>query len=43
MKFGGSGVSKEDIVDMIVENAKEAIMNIIQQEIMEEGEGAYEF
>ena len=43
MKFGGSGVSKEDIVDMIVENAKGAIMNILQQEIMEEGEGAYEF
>lgn len=43
MKVGGSGVSKEDIVDVIVENAKGVIMDILRQEIMEEGEGAYEF
>lgn len=44
MKVGGSGgVSKEDVVGILLENVKDALMNIIQQEILEEGDMAYEF
>lgn len=43
MKVGGSGVSKEDIVTVLVENVKGVLMDILQQEIMEEGEMSYEF
>ena len=39
----GSGVSKEKIVDAMMENLRDVFMNIVQQEIIEEGEGAYEF
>lgn len=38
-----SGVSKEKIVDAMMENLRDVFMNIVQQEIIEEGEGAYEF
>lgn len=43
MRVGGNGVSKEDIVNVLMENVKDALMNIVQQEIIEEGEFAYEF
>ncbi|MCD8150603.1 MAG: phage tail tape measure protein [Clostridiales bacterium] len=39
----GSGVTKEDVWDMMVGNLKEVFMNIVQQEIMEEGDLSYEF
>ena len=44
MKVGGSsGVSKEDVVSILIENVKDALMNILQQEILEEGDMSYEF
>jgi SLT domain-containing protein len=43
MKVGGNGVSKEDIVNVLMDNVKDALMGIIQQEIIEEGDMAYEF
>ena len=43
IKVSGSGVSKEKIVDAMMENLRDVFMNIVQQEIIEEGEGAYEF
>lgn len=43
MKVGGSGVSKEDIVNVLMENMRGVLMNILQQEILEEGEMSYEF
>lgn len=36
-------MSKEKIVDAMMENLRDVFMNIVQQEIIEEGEGAYEF
>lgn len=43
INVSGSGVSKEQIVDAMMENLRDVFMNIVQQEIIEEGEGAYEF
>jgi len=43
MKVNGSGASKEDIVNVLMENARGVMMDILRQEIMEEGEMAYEF
>lgn len=43
MKVGGSGISKEDVVNVLVENVRGVLMNILQQEIMEEGRYSYEF
>ena len=43
INVSGSGVSKEKIVDAMMENLRDVFMNIVQQEIIEEGEGAYEF
>lgn len=43
MKVTGNGVSKEDVVSLILENVKDALMNIVQQEMEEEGDLAYEF
>lgn len=43
MKVGGNGVSKEDIVNVLMENMRGVLMNILQQEILEEGEMSYEF
>lgn len=40
---GGSGVSKEDVLEILMGNVKEALMGILSQEIMEEGELSYEF
>lgn len=39
----GSNISKEDVVNVLVENVKEVLMNIVKQEIMEEGDMSYEF
>lgn len=43
MKVSGSGASKEDIVNVLVENMRGVLMDILRQEIMEEGERSYEF
>ena len=43
MKVGSSGMSKEDIVEVLIENVKDVLMGIIQQEILEEGDLSYEF
>lgn len=38
-----SNMSKNDVVDIIVENIKDVLMEIIQQEILTEGKGYYEY
>ena len=38
-----SNMSKADVVNILVENVKDVLMNIVQQEIMDEGEGSYEY
>lgn len=43
MKVMGNGVSKEDVVSLLIENVKDALMGVIQQEIEEEGDMSYEF
>ena len=43
MKVSGGGANKEDIVNVLVENMKGVLMDILRQEIMEEGEMSYEF
>lgn len=43
MKVTGIGVSKEDVVSLLMSNVKDALMGIIQQEIEEEGDLSYEF
>lgn len=43
MKVTGNGVSKEDVVSLLMSNVKDALMGIIQQEIEEEGDLSYEF
>lgn len=43
VKVGGSGVSKEEVVALLLENMKGALMSILQTEIMEEGDMAYDF
>lgn len=42
MKVSGSA-NKEDIVNVLVENMRGILMDILRQEIMEEGEMSYEF
>lgn len=37
------GVSKEQVVELILENAREALLNIVEQEIFEEGDAVYEY
>ena len=39
---GNSGASKEEIVDIMVENLRPALMSIVKDEIFEEGDGSYE-
>nr|WP_326207942.1 phage tail tape measure protein [uncultured Oscillibacter sp.] len=39
---GGSGTSKEDIVEILVANLRPALLNIVKDEIFEEGDGSYE-
>lgn len=43
IKVIGGNANKKDIVDVLAENMKGVFMNIIQQEILEEGEMSYEF
>lgn len=43
LQVTGKGVSKEQVVEVMFENVKEALMSIIRQEIMEEGDLQYEF
>lgn len=43
MKVSGGGANKEDIVNVLVENMRGVLMDILRQEIMEEGEMSYEF
>lgn len=38
-----SGMSKENIVSIIYENLKDVLMKIVEQEILEEGDGVYEY
>ncbi len=38
-----SGMSKEDILSVLYENMKGVLMNIIEQEILEEGDRSYEY
>lgn len=42
MKVSG-GANKEDIVNVLLENMRGILMDILRQEIMEEGEMSYEF
>ena len=39
----GGGVSKEDVVEILLDNVREALIGIIEQDILVEGEGAYEY
>ena len=43
MKVSGNGTSKEDIVNVLMENMRGVLMEILRQEILEEGEMSYEF
>lgn len=43
IKVSGGGMSKEAIVEAMMENLREVFMNIVQQEIIEEGDGVYEY
>ena len=43
MKVTGNGVTKEDVVSLLMSNMKDALIGIIQQEIEEEGDLSYEF
>ena len=43
MKVGSGGMSKEAVVDILIENVKDVLMDILQQEILEEGDLSYEF
>lgn len=39
----GSNLSKDDVVNLMIENMKGVLMNIINQEILEEGDLSYDF
>lgn len=39
----GSNMSKEDVLNILFDNVKDALLNIIEQEILEEGDGVYEY
>lgn len=39
----GSNMSKEDVLNILLENVKDALLGIIEQEILEEGDGVYEY
>ena len=41
IRFSGGGVNKDEVVDMMMDNLKDVFMQIVEQEIVEEGEGAY--
>lgn len=39
----GSNMSKEDVLNILLDNVKDALLSIIEQEILEEGDGVYEY
>lgn len=39
---GGGGTSKEEIVEVLVANLRPALLNLVKDEIFEEGDGSYE-
>lgn len=41
IRVSGGGVNKESVVEMMMENLRDVFMQIVEQEIVEEGEGAY--
>jgi len=43
MKVGANGMSKSEVLEVLVDNIKDVLMGIIQQEILEEGDLSYEF
>lgn len=43
IEVGGNGLDKEGVLDLIQDHLKPILMNIIQQEIYEEGELSYEY
>ena len=43
ISVSGGGMTKEQVVDLMLERAKEIFMNIVEQEIIEEGVGTYEW
>ena len=43
IRFSGGGVNKEEVVEMMMDNLKEVFLQIVEQEIVEEGEGVYEY
>ena len=44
MEVGGSGgVDKNTILDVLMDNAKSVFMNILQEEVFEEGDMAYDY
>lgn len=43
LKVSGGGVSKEQIVNFMLENLRDALLGIIEQEILEEADGVYEY
>lgn len=40
---GNGGISKEDVVEILVANLRPALLNIVSEEIFEEGDGSYEY
>lgn len=38
-----SSMSKEDIVEVMIEHLKDVLMDIVQEEILMEGDGSYEY
>lgn len=40
---GSGGASKEDIVEILVANLRPALLNLVSEEIFEEGDGSYEY
>lgn len=40
---GSGGASEEDIVEILVANLRPALLNIVKEEIFEEGDGSYEY
>lgn len=43
ISVSGEGMTKEQVVDLMLERAKEVFMSIVEQEIVEEGDGTYEW
>jgi len=39
----GGGVTREQVVDVMLEKARDVFLSILSEEIMEEGDASYEF